>query len=504
MCQYAELRRYNAQTLALALAHTHTHFGHSIFYLKFCILIHHPNQNQMQKRYTLSLLALFCCLSINFSQAQNTVFPYAGTGSPGFVNGDTSVASFNSPRGIVVDATGNLFVVDGLNHCIRKIATDGTVSTFAGSGIAGFMDGVDSVAQFREPYNLCIDAAGNLYVSDFLNHSIRKVSANGTVTTIAGNGVAGYQDGPDLVARFSYPRGICVDAAGNLYVGDSWNHRIRKITPMGQVSTYAGGGNIFGVQSVSSFADGPDTTARFYTPTEVSCDTAGNVYVADAFNHRIRKIDVNRVVTTVAGSGPSGATAGGFQNGPGNQALFTVPTACFAARDGSIFTGAGSNHVIRRIDQSNFVSTFAGTGMQGGANGLDSLATFNFPRATVMDYANDRLYLVDFGNHSIRYIQLSTANAVQDPTVTAVEVFPNPFGDRVTLRAATVSTGNAQIRILNSLGQEVFKTDVWMDGNDLGSETELDLSALQAGIYFLHVLPEEKSEVFPVIRLVRD
>jgi sugar lactone lactonase YvrE len=433
---------------------------------------------------------LLLSLAFATASAQNTVHTYAGTGFAGFVNGDTSVASFNTPRGIALDAAGNLYLCDGLNHCIRKIATDGTVSTYAGTGVAGFADGPAATAQFREPYNLTVDPAGNVFVSDFLNQRIRKIDTTGMVTTIAGTGAIGYQDGPALSAQFNYPRGICLDATGNLYIGDSWSHRIRKIDTQGNVSTYAGGGNVFAVQGTSSFLDGPDTTARFWAPTEVSIDSAGNLYVADAYNQRIRKVDTGRVVSTWAGSGPVGPNAGGFQNGPGNQALFKIPAACYAGPDGSIYVGDGSSYRVRKIDPAQYVSTFAGSGVSGFTNGPDTLAEFSFPRATVLDPARNRLYVVDVNNHAIRYIQIGPTVAAEEPGSMEVEVYPNPFEDRVRVRMHGRSA-EVEMKTLNAMGQVVIPQIAWRNG----PETELDFSQQVPGIYYLAIRLESGATI---------
>ena len=315
----------------------------------------------------LAVLFVVVLVSTNL-YSQNYVTTYAGTGSPGFVNGDTSVASFNKPFGICIDPEGNIYLADAYNHCIRKIGIDGQVSVFAGTGSAGYLDGPADEARFNQPINICLDEEGNMFVSDFINQRIRKVSSEMEVTTIAGSGQAGYLEGPAAEAKFNYPRGICLDDTGNIYIGDSWNHRIRKISTDGIVSTWAGGGTTIGVQSVGDYVDASDTAARFYTPCEVSIDQYNNIFVADAYNHRIRKIDPTRMVSTIAGSGESGPDGGGFQNGIGTEAMFKVPTACHVSLTGSIYVGDGENQRVRKITTDNIVSTFAGSGETGFEN----------------------------------------------------------------------------------------------------------------------------------------
>ncbi|MDR2208342.1 MAG: hypothetical protein LBE22_05145, partial [Azoarcus sp.] len=213
-------------------------------------------------------------------------------GEEGFADGVGGEAKFYWPFGITSDAAGNLYVADGGNHRIRKITPAGEVSTLAG-GEEGFADGVGSDAEFDHPSGIAIDAAGNLYVADGGNHRIRKITPAGEVSTLAG-GEEGFADGVGSDAKFEHPFGITVDAAGRLYVADTANDRIRKITPAGVVSTLAGG--------ELGFADGVGSNAKFSRPFGITSDAAGNLYVADTVNNRIRKITPAGEVSTLAGS----------------------------------------------------------------------------------------------------------------------------------------------------------------------------------------------------------
>jgi hypothetical protein len=377
---------------------------------------------------------------------------------------------------------GNVYLADGLNHAIRKISTEGEVSTFAGTGSPGYLDGPAEEARFNSPINICFDPEGNLLVSDFGNQRIRKISTDGQVTTIAGTGVAGLLDGPALEAQFNYPRGICMDDSGNIYIGDSWNHRIRKISPDGEVSTFAGGGDTIGVQSVGNYIDATGEDARFYTPTEVSIDSDNNLYVADAFNHRIRKVTPDQVVTTLAGSGDTGPNAGGFQNGPGDVARFDVPTTCHVTLSGEVIVGDGSSHRVRKIDTDQYVSTLAGSGEEGFADGVDSLATFNFPRGIVKDYERNRIYVVDFNNHAIRYIQLEEpVNGILAVDIPGVQIFPNPFTNKLNLQMDHFS-GAVEIILSDLTGRRVYSQKA-----NTSEMLEMDLHHLNKGPYLLSI-----------------
>lgn len=429
---------------------------------------------------------LFICVGILAyslaAHSQNYVKLYAGTGTSGLVNGPIEQAKFSSPFGMCMDKNRNIYVADNGNNCIRKITPDGIVSTYAGTRTAGYVDGVLAQARFRAPTGVCADSAGNLYVSDFENHRIRKISADGQVTTIAGSGTAGFANGQGAAAQFNYPRGICRDATGNLYVGDSWNHRIRKITPNGFVSTYAGGGDTIGVQSVGHYKDAADTAARFYTPCEVKIDAQNNVYVADAYTHRIRKIDANRMVTTVAGSGDIGQQTGGFQNGDADQARFNVPTTVFIAQDGSLYVGDGINQRVRRINNRQ-VSTFAGSGETGFVDGIDTAAQFNFPRAIVEDSTLDVFYVVDFNNQSIRSIGKQMSNAIANHQNRSLQVFPNPSKDRIAVNGLV--DGQNELAILDLSGKQVFAQTVF------ASEVGIPLPALSPGLYIVKVISRQ-------------
>ena len=276
-----------------------------------------------------------------------TVSTLAGSGVFGFADGAGNTAKFFQPIGVVLDASGNLYVTDAENHRIRKVTPSGNVSTFAGSGTAGFADGAGTNAKFNSPRGITIDVAGNLYIADGINHNIRKITIAGVVTTLAGSGIAGFADGVGAAAQFHFPKEIKADAAGNLYVADDINHRIRKVTPTGTVSTIAG--------SVSGSADGQGATATFNQPTGIAVDAAGNLFIADAKNHKIRKITSAGVVSSLAGSGVEGSA-----DGDGIAAQFNTPTGIAVDNLGNIFVAEDGN-IIRKITATGTVTTLAGS-----------------------------------------------------------------------------------------------------------------------------------------------
>jgi sugar lactone lactonase YvrE len=423
------------------------------------------------------LLVIDC----NFSQT--LVSTYAGNGTQGFVNGDTITARFRFPFGICLDKNGNLYIADGSNHSIRKITSAGIVSTLAGTGVAGYTDGAAASAQFNSPTGVCADDSGNVYVSDFQNHRIRKISYNGIVTTIAGNGIAGYADGASSVAQFNYPRGICRSKSGNLFVGDSWNHRIRKIDINGNVSTYAGGGTAMGVSSVGGLIDAKDTTARFYTPAGVSIDKNDNVFVADAYNHRIRRIDTARNVSTVAGSGATGVGNGGYANGPTATALLNTPTELHVDSTGSkIYIGDTFNNRVRTVSGGT-VTNLAGKGTAGYINGVDTAAQFNYVRGVVSDPQGNIVYVVDYNNHSVRKITVPVSNvgiSEAEDNEFVVSLFPNPNNGTFII-TNKISGKKTDLEVHNLQGECVHRM------KNISNNEAIDLRHLEPGIYFLKI-----------------
>jgi serine/threonine-protein kinase len=276
--------------------------------------------------------------SIRKITAAGVVSTLAGTGVAGFDNGAGNVATFNSPSGVAIDGTGNVYVVDTGNNSIRKIAPSDVVSTFAGTGVAGFDNGAGNVATFSSPQGVATDSAGNVYVGDTLNHSIRKITAAGVVSTLAGTGVAGFDNGNGNVATFNFPVGVATDSAGNVYVADDSNNSVRKITPAGVVSTLAGTG-------VAGFNNGAGNVATFHFPISVATDSAGNIFVADFSNHSIRKIDSSGTVSTLAGT----TGAPGFIDGAGSVAAFNLPEGVATDSVGNVYVADTGNNSIRKI-----------------------------------------------------------------------------------------------------------------------------------------------------------
>jgi formylglycine-generating enzyme required for sulfatase activity len=328
----------------------------------------------------------------------------AGSGSAAFADGQGTAASFNQHTGVAVDASGNVYSADWSNNRIRKISPSGNVTTLAGSGSAGYVDGQGAAASFYFPNGVAVDLGGNVYVTDSGNNRIRKISPSGHVTTLAGSGNASFADGQGTEASFNAPSGVAVDASGNVYVADRSNHRIRKISSSGNVTTLAGSGS-------PGFADGQGGAAIFNFPRGVAVDADGNVYVSDRDNQRIRKISLSGNVTTLAGSGTAG-----FANGQGAMASFNSPREVAVDSSGNVYVAEGNNHRIRKITPSGNVTTLAGSGVSGYSDGQGAAASFASPQGVAVD-AIGNAYVADTGNNRIR--KITTGLSADKFTITA-------------------------------------------------------------------------------------
>ena len=285
--------------------------------------------------------------------AAGAVTTLAGaSGLSGVADGLGADALFAYPDGVAVDGSGNLYIADHNNHTIRKMSPAGQVTTLAGAaGVAGNTDGVGSAARFSGPTGVAVDGSGNVFVADAGNTSIRKIAANGTVTTFAGiSGVGGSADGVGSAARFNAPQGIAVDSAGNVYVADTNNSTVRKITAAGTVTTIAG------VAGQNGSLDGAGASARLNGPYAVAVDGAGNVYVADFFNATIRKITATGTVTTLAGL----AGQVGLADGTGTVARFNQPYGVTVDAGGNVFVADTYNRAVRKITAGGTVTTLNG------------------------------------------------------------------------------------------------------------------------------------------------
>ncbi|HTP29919.1 MAG TPA: hypothetical protein VMK12_30215 [Anaeromyxobacteraceae bacterium] len=401
----------------------------------------------------------------------------------GSADGPGSYARFHAPTGVAVDSAGNLYLADAENNTVRKIAPSGVVSTVAGTADqTGSADGSSAAARFDDPHGVTVDEAGNLYLADTQNNTIRKIAPSGMVSTLAGTAMErGYADGPGAAARFNGPKGLAVDGSGNIYVADTLNSTIRKVTPSGVAITLAG------IAGQGGGADGRGSAARFNGPEGVAVDGSGNIYVADTANSTIRKITPSGVVSTVAGV----ALERGSADGRGSAARFNGPEGVAVDRSGNIYVADTANSTVRKITPSGVVSTFAGAPLaRGSVDGPVAAARFDGPESVAIDRSGN-IYVSEWWNNTIRLI---TPGGVVRTLVGGTRGrFGNCFGplpaslvvpyglavDQVTgtlyvtvnsgvlvVSSLTIKEGNGDAVIVPPRGQQLFTAS---GGSDVGA-----------------------------------
>lgn len=325
----------------------------------------------------------------------------SGSGHRGLLDGPKSFARHQWPTGVVFDDKGSWFMTDFANHAVRKLDPFGIVTTLAGGGEPGFEDGEGRSARFNGPAGVVLDPDGNLLVADTGNFRIRKVTPQGTVSTLAGSGRRGNQEGPALEGEFVYPSGIAVDRDGSVYVADREANRIKRITPEGVLMIIAGTGE-------PGLEGGTGLLSKFHHPNNIAIDDVGNIYVADLGSHTIRRIDRNYFVTTVAGSGSPG-----YRDGLGERAQFSGPVGMAFDPEWNLIVVDRDNHRLRRIKlPEGSVTTIAGNGRPGQATGPAPAAEFHFPNGIDSDRMGN-LYVADSGNHQIRTVTSGTIKIKQ-------------------------------------------------------------------------------------------
>lgn len=344
-----------------------------------------------------------------------TITTVAGNGSKGYSDdgGAAMAAQLYYPAGVAVDRLGNLYIASLDNQRIHKVDSSGIITTVAGNGSIGYSDdgGLATAARLNYPLYLGLDGTGNLYFADSDNNRIRKVDSNGVITTVAGTGSRGFSGdgGAATSAQLDIPAGVALDGSGNLYIADHDNHRIRKVAPNGIITTVAGTGS-----GGYSGDGGMATVAELFYPKGLAADKAGNLYIADSYNNRVRKVDTNGIITTVAGNGGVGAGSGGFSGDGGiaTNAQLDYPNDVTVDVWGNLYIVDYVNHRIRKVDANGIITTVAGYGAVGygsggyaGDGGAATSAHLNYPRGVAVDRAGN-LYIADSGNHRIRKVNL--------------------------------------------------------------------------------------------------
>ena len=335
--------------------------------------------------------------------ASGRITTKAGDGTAGFSGdgGPSTSARVNAPGAIVVDAAGSIYIADTGNNRVRKIAASGLISTIAGSGTAGFSGdgGPAALAQLNGPLGLAFDAAGNLYIADEANSRIRKVDAAGVITTLAGTGVAGFsgEGGQASLANLNFPKAVAIDGAGNLYISDTRNLRVRRVSSTGVITTYAGAG-------MRNFTGdgGPATQALMRAPHGLGIDRSGNLLICDYGNNEIRRVDASGIITRVVGSAlPPDVGDGGLAT----DAVLAHPRSVAVDRSGNVFISDWNNNRVLRVTPGGIVSTIAGTKTLGfsGDGGPGAKAQLNGPHGIAVDAAGN-VYIADQMNSRVRRV----------------------------------------------------------------------------------------------------
>ena len=340
-------------------------------------------------------------------------------------NGTYLFSAYEAEKDAIVANYADIFLLEGISYYVRQTAPI-ELSLLAGSDVAGSANGTGAAASFSNVVGMVHDSAGNMFVTDLDNHTIRKITPSGVVSTFAGvEGESGNTDGDTLAARFNNPWGITIDSANNLFVSEVSNHTIRKITPAGVVSLFAGSPD-----AISGATDATGSAAKFNSPAGLAIDAANNLYVADSSNHTIRKITPTGVVSTVAGL----ALTPGITDGTGNGARLNTPLGVSADAAGTLYVADTLNSMVRKITPTGMVTTLAGsaTGISGSADGISSAARFYSPYGIKLDASGD-VYVADTSNTTVRKISpsgsVSTVVGVAGVAPFAEGVLPATVGD---------------------------------------------------------------------------
>ncbi len=447
----------------------------------------------MLKPYLLLLAISACLFPAHPAASQNIITSIAGNGITQYIGDGYPATDYSlaDPSGLCRDKHHNLIISDFLDHRLRMLRND-TLFTLAGNGTPSTSGdgGQASAATFNNPSGVCSDTAGNLYVTEYLGDVVRKISAaTGIITTVCGKGTGGFSGdgGQATAATLETPHGAAIDAAGNLYIPDFGNQRIRKVTAAtGIISTIAGTGT-----PGFSGDGGPATAAMISYPTAVTIDGNGNILIADKGNNVIRKIDATTgKISTIAGTTVLGYDGDG---GPASHATLNNPNNIFVDQHGNIFISDMGNNVVRKVETTGEIHTVAGCGVLGytGDGGLAVLAKLNGPHSLLVDEL-DYLYIGDGNSSVIRKVSPGTSRVIEINQSPRASAFPNPSTGNFTLSLPGAHS-TSQIVIYNAIGSLIYDTEF------TGERCDLNITDRPAGTYLLRVITNKGSQT---IRLV--
>ena len=414
----------------------------------------------------------------------------AGTGTVGY-NGDTGPATsaeLNYPTCANIDASGNLYIADNINNVIRKVSTSGVISTFAGTGAAGYSGngGPATAATFNRTNSLTFDHTGNMYVVDQNTSVIRKINSSGIITTVAGGGFSGLGDGgPATVAQLDWPAAVAFDATGNMYITEVHHKRIRKVNTSGIISTIAGNGTLGYTGD-----GGPATAAVIGNVNGIAIDATDNIYFTDFDNNVIRKINTAGIVKTIAGTGVAGFTGDG---GPATAAKLNTPYGLAFDATGNLFFSESNGNHFRKINSSGIISTVAGNGSPGfsGDGGDPMVAELNKPTFFYVNTTGSAIYFADEDNQRVRKISIAKCDNtaignIQTQQFELLKLYPNPNHGSFTINLQSANEEPVSVLIMNMTGQKVMDFEITTNRNvPVAMSTEKNITP---GIYFISAL----------------
>ena len=412
-----------------------------------------------------------------------TASPGTGIGSFGGDGGLATAAELNAPTGVAVDNHGNVYISDCLNDRIRKVNPSGIITTIAGTGAGGYNGDsiMATMAEIDTASSVAVDNYGNIYIADTHNGRIRKIDSSGMITTIAGNGSAGFSGdgGLAIAATLNLPMGVATDVAGNVYIADTYNNRIRKINTSGIITTIAGNGT-----AGYSGDGGSATAAVLFTPRAVATDNAGNIYITDEDFGCIRKIDTSNIITRIAGGGPP--VTGYGDGGPATSAWLDNPTGVALDTYGNLYIGQcpepsggiGPECRVRKVNIAGIISTLAGGGCgYYGDGGQADSAELSCPSGVAPDLAGN-VFIADVGNQRIRIVGATTGIHELSSPSQIITIFPNPTTTELTISTSDKITSLA---IISVLGQTVYNYQY------NSAQVKVDVTDLPTGVYFVKV-----------------
>jgi len=454
-------------------------------------------------------ILLFILLLPSLAMSQ-TITTIAGTGILGDsgYGGPATAAKMTHPEGIARDVLGNLYITnhDHGNFSIRKIDAAGIYTKFAGTGAMGYTGdgGPATAATFNDPFGVCLDKYGNVYVAEGDNHVIRKISTAGIVSTVAGNGTPGYtgDGGQATNARLRTPFAVRVDTGGNIFIADLDNKVIRKVNKLGIITTIAGNGT-----AGFSGDGGPATAAQLDNPSDIAIDSSGNIYITDYTNNVIRMIDKKDTIHTVIGS-PTGGIPYDGDGGPATAAHLWGPIGMAFDSSWNLLIADTKNNRIRKVTPTDTIFTVVGKGTNGysGDGGAATAAELYFPYFIAIGAAGS-YYITDESNHVIRRVDTSNPKntlTVQQLTMegSKISVLPNPNNGAFTIKGSLSSTtdGTASVVVHTMSGQTIYQTSTFAQKGIISADVTLQ-NDVPNGIYMVEIkTTTERSVTFLTIQ----